>query len=69
MKLIVKTCPSCQRDFTERAWCLLPSVGAVTSEDETGTYHLEMRNCPCGSTIGIETQVRDAQAHIVGMGN
>lgn len=28
------------------------------TQDETGTYALEMRNCPdCDSTLGVETKV------------
>lgn len=52
-----KTC-GCGRVYSYLAWARLPFIGDVRSEDETGRYVLELRNCNgCGSTIGIEEQV------------
>lgn len=51
----VKRCSLCRKRYTRSEWCSLPSVGVLYSEDEKYTYRLELRNCVCRSTIGIET--------------
>jgi hypothetical protein len=47
----VKTCGSCGALYREDEWKLLPFVG---NQDGGEGYVVELRNCPCGSTIGIE---------------
>lgn len=52
-----KTC-GCGRVYSYLTWARLPYLGEQRSEDETGRYVLELRNCNCcGSTIGIEERV------------
>lgn len=46
-----KTC-ACGLMYDEPAWCALPLVG-YSDADEDGDKRIEMRNCPCGSTIAI----------------
>ncbi len=47
---------ACGREHFVGEWSGLPLVGyLVTPEDEKGPLErLELRNCPCGSTISIE---------------
>lgn len=51
--VIVKAC-GCGRTFTEHEWSLLKSLGPMVDPEFT----IELRNCPCGSTIAIETETR-----------
>jgi hypothetical protein len=44
----MKTC-GCGRNYSAAEWKLLPYVGRQDDEVE----HIELRNCPCGSTIGL----------------
>lgn len=53
--MAIKTCGCCGQKHTAMAWASLPLKGTVVTSDEEGTYSLELRNCACGSTIGIET--------------
>jgi len=63
----MKTCPCCKRSYVtgpmealappEAQWSALPFVGNQPSEDESGQYNAELRNCPCGSTIAVETKI------------
>lgn len=45
---------------TRAEWDALPFGGEQITADETGTYRLEMRHCPCGSTLGIEERIGGA---------
>jgi hypothetical protein len=45
---MVKRC-GCGRCFTRAQWRELQYVGAQVDDIET----LELRNCPCGSTIAV----------------
>jgi hypothetical protein len=49
---IVKSC-KCGQRFTQMQWNSLPNVGRMDLEED-GDKRLELRNCPCGSTIAIE---------------
>lgn len=49
---IFKRC-RCGRTFTKAQWEELPYVGVQPTYDERGSM-LELRNCPCGSTIAVE---------------
>lgn len=42
----------CGKHFTMAQWNCLSLVGAQDYEED-GDQKLELRNCPCGSTIGI----------------
>jgi len=53
----IKVCPCCVRAFTAADWARLPLLGDMLSEDETGTYRLELRNCSCGSTLAVEEKL------------
>jgi hypothetical protein len=53
----MKTCNRCKREHDAASWAALPYVGIQHSEDETGRYELTLKNCPCGSTLGVEEQV------------
>jgi len=46
---LVKVC-GCGRTFSAHEWSLLHCLGSMV--DEEGT--IELRNCPCGSTIAVE---------------
>lgn len=52
---IVKQC-GCGRTFTREGWDRLEFVGRQhVPEDEFGPeISIELRNCPCGSTIAID---------------
>lgn len=58
---VVKTC-KCGRSFSSPEWSGLRHVGEQVTESERLVYRLEMRNCPCGSTIGIERRQRKTGA-------
>jgi len=47
--VIVKRC-ACGRTFTDHEWSLLQFLGTMVDEVES----IELRNCPCGSTIAVE---------------
>lgn len=54
MSEIMKEC-ACGRSFTEDEWLLLPFVGKSGTDDgDPDPIVIELRNCPCGSTIAIE---------------
>lgn len=55
----MKTCTCCKKTHSHEEWLKLPFVGSMLTGDETGTYSLEMRNCSCGSTLGIETKCEE----------
>src|SRR5262245_3998752 len=39
----------CGRPYTRRAWAKLPYVGRA----RLGGYHLELRNCACGTSMSV----------------
>lgn len=47
-----KRCSNCGRTFSATAWAALPCIG--TQSD--GEIMLELRNCPCGSTIAVDVE-------------
>ncbi len=47
-----KAC-ACGRTFTAHEWSLLVLVGEMVDEVES----IELRNCPCGSTIAVTVDV------------
>lgn len=51
----MKRC-ACGRRHAPLEWLTLPLVG-VWPEEETGGAALELRNCPCGSTIAVELPI------------
>lgn len=53
----MKTCHCCDSTYDADGWAALPCIGYQFTEDETGRYCMELRNCPCGSTIGIEVKL------------
>jgi hypothetical protein len=60
---IVKRCTCCAATYSAPAWALLPFVGNQEAETEDGwPAVLELRNCPCGSTLGIELSGRAPRA-------
>jgi hypothetical protein len=54
--VIVKVC-KCGQRFTQKQWNSLQNVGRMDLEED-GDKRLELRNCPCGSTIAIEHPAR-----------
>lgn len=50
-----KACP-CGRTFTAEQWATLVMVGKMFDAEET----LELRNCPCGSTIATVVDLAHA---------
>lgn len=49
-ELVIKVC-ACRSDFTVAEWQRLPHVG---EQDDGAGGIIELRNCPCGSTIAVE---------------
>jgi hypothetical protein len=47
-----KRCTKCFHLYTFKQWHRLPYVGLM--EDEECGEVLELRNCPCGTTLAIE---------------
>ena len=54
MNVVAKTC-RCGRRHTLLEWSRLPSAGDMKDEAE----HLELRNCPCGSTLALKVAYED----------
>ena len=52
---LVKKCKCCSRSFDNVAWLALPLLDL---RDEGDGLWLEMRNCPCGATLGLEIQAQ-----------
>jgi hypothetical protein len=50
----------CGRTFDEATWAELPVVGTMdgfpAEGDEPAIPPIELRNCPCGSTIAVELE-------------
>lgn len=51
----------CGRAFTKEQWERLPAIGHQITDDEEGQYDLEMKNCSCGSTLGVERKTHNAK--------
>ncbi len=49
---------TCGRTFDARAWAKLALCGTLEDDAET----LELRNCPCGSTLAIVLAVAHREA-------
>lgn len=49
-------CTKCSRQHGPRQWQELPLIGTqpVEADEEGPAYTLEMRNCPCGSTLAVD---------------
>lgn len=59
----------CGRAYSKSEWERLPVVGHQLTDDEEGQYDLEMRNCTCGSTLGVERKTHDARGQsLMGLG-
>jgi hypothetical protein len=54
---VIKTC-GCGRSYGRKSWRALPFVGRQhTPKDDYGPAEtIEMRNCPCGSTLAVEVE-------------
>lgn len=53
-----KTCPCCARRFAESSWNSLKLRGYVGAFQANGRrYAVQLRDCVCGSTIGLETEL------------
>lgn len=57
MSAPAKVCTCCGKAYDACAWAELPLVGFQFSEDESGAYELTLKNCTCGSTIGVEVKL------------
>ena len=57
MSKVVKVC-ACGREHTESQWPKLESVGTMdgypADGDEPAIPPIELKNCPCGSTLALE---------------
>lgn len=53
MSDVLKTCP-CGRTFTFDQWRELPGCGRMDDGDGGA---LDLRNCPCGSTIAVDVAI------------
>jgi hypothetical protein len=51
----VKVC-GCGRTYTAEQWSTLEMVGRMFDVEET----IELRNCPCGSTIAVTVDLAHA---------
>lgn len=48
---------TCQLCWRATPWHEMTSIGVQRTEDETGMYETEMRNCMCGATYAVERLV------------
>lgn len=49
-----RRCACCGRTFSRAGLDRLPRKADWPSEDDTGRYLLEQRDCPCGNTLALE---------------
>lgn len=60
-----KRCQCCGRTYDERSWAALPRIGEPYDD---GYVVLELRNCPCRSTLAVElgmsAQMKEAPAAV-----
>lgn len=55
---MAKTCGTCSRVHADAGWKALPLKGYVGHVKSGGRmYAVELRNCACGSTLGLEVEV------------
>jgi len=60
---------SCGRAYTKEQWERLPVLGHTLTDDAEGKYDLELKNCSCGSTMGVERKTHDAKGQpLMGLG-
>lgn len=59
MSTVVKAC-GCGRTYTAEEWAALELVGIMADDVET----IELRNCPCGSTIAVEASESCSALHV-----
>lgn len=57
----LKQCGTCGIEYDAYSWERLPVVGVMhVDRDEEGPAEaIELRNCPCGSTLGVSTTEDD----------
>jgi len=55
-----KVC-GCGREHDAASWSDLPLVGFMDL-DADGDERLELRNCPCGSTVAVELPAEPARS-------
>jgi hypothetical protein len=53
--VVVSHC-ACGRDYTKGEWGELEYVGLIPAVPEVKEPAIELRNCRCGSTIGVEVK-------------
>lgn len=53
VRLMHKIC-ACGIEYSKAQWEALKLLGHQVTDDEVAVYDLELRNCSCGSTMGIE---------------
>lgn len=46
---------ACGVGYSSEQWDALKTVGVQESNDESGFYRCVLKNCTCGSTIGVES--------------
>ena len=51
MSELPKRCGCCGHEYTPAAWGRLPLVGV---QPVPGWPSIELRNCPCGTTLAVE---------------
>lgn len=58
----IKVC-ACGRHYTRIAWRALPLVGIQQVDEQPSADDIELRNCECGSTLGLlVSDVREVAA-------
>ena len=59
---VVKVCGCCGRAYDAAHWPVLPLVGYVGAASGEETQVLELRNCACGSTLGLDVPRPEREA-------
>ena len=55
---ILKTCGTCGRRLTAADWKALPLIGVIDDRRKhSDGERMQMRNCSCGSTLAIVTDL------------
>lgn len=53
-----RTCRCCETQYTAATWSKLSKCGYVGAYRARGQmYAVELRNCACGSTLGVEVEL------------
>ncbi len=55
-----KQCPCCQRTFTPAQWASLAKRGYVGSASGRARTAVELRDCVCTNTLGVEVPMPEA---------